>query len=94
MVQPCLCLYTSGNNNSHCTTLYKPRFSTYNVVDSVLVLLLALWFATIVCTNIAELKAHKWSKVFASLSYIVGVLPLFYISFVALHWMCSRREFG
>ena len=73
---------------------YKPRFSTYNVVDSVLVLLLALWFAMIVCTNIAELKAHKWSKVFASLSYIVGVLPLFHISFVALQWMCSRREFG
>ena len=72
---------------------YKPRFSTYNVVDSVLVLLLALWFATIVCTNIAELKAHKWSKFFASLSYIVGVLPLFYVSFVTLHWMCSRREF-
>ena len=38
---------------------YKPGFSTYNVVDSVLVLLLALWFAMIVCTNVAELKAHK-----------------------------------
>ena len=73
---------------------YKPRYSTYNVVDSVLVLLLALWCATIVSINIAELKAHKWSKFIASLSYIVAVLPLFYISFVTLHWMCSRREFG
>ena len=73
---------------------YKPRYSTYNAVDSVLVLLLALWCATIVCINIAELKAQKWSKFFASLSYIVGVLPLFYISFVTLHWMCSQREFG
>ena len=73
---------------------YKPRFSTYNVVDSVLVLLMALWCATVVCINIAELKAHKWSKFFASLSYILGVLPLFYISFVTLHWMCSQRVFG
>ena len=73
---------------------YKPRFSTYNAVDSVLVLLLALWCATIVCINIANLKASKWSKIFASLSYILGILPLFYISFVTLHWMCSRREFG
>ena len=73
---------------------YKPRYSTYNVVDSVLVLLLALWCGTFVCINIANLKAQKWSKFFASLSYLLGVLPLFYISFVTLHWMCSRREFG
>ena len=72
---------------------YKPRYSTYNAVDLVLVLLLALWCATIACINIAELKAHKWSKFFASLLFIVGVLPLFYVSFVTLHWMCSRREF-
>ena len=72
---------------------YKPRYSTYNVVDSVLVLLLALWGATIVSINIAELKARKWSKFFTSLAYIVGVLPLFYISFVTLYWMCFRREF-
>ena len=73
---------------------YKPRYSTYNVVDSVLVLLLALWCGTVVCINIANLKAQKWSKFFASLSCLLGVLPLFYISFVTLHWMCSRREFG
>ena len=73
---------------------YKPRYSTYNAVDSVLVLLLALWCATIVSINIADLKAHKWSKFFASLAYIVAVLPLFYISFVTLLWMCSQREFG
>ena len=73
---------------------YKPRFSTYNAIDSVLVLLMALWCATFVCINIAELKAQKWSKVFTLLSYIVAVLPLFYISFVTLHWMCSQREFG
>jgi len=28
------------------------------------------------------------------LSFIVGTLPLFYISFVALYWMCCRRKFG
>ena len=73
---------------------YKPRFSTYNAVDSVLILLAALWSASCVCISITELKAHKWRKLFASLSYIVGVLPLFYASFITLHWMCSRRQFG
>ena len=33
-------------------------------------------------------------KVFFLLSLIVGVVPLFYISVVTLHWMCSRRRFG
>ena len=73
---------------------YKPRFSTYNVVDSVLFLVLALTCATAVCVNIAGLKAHRWRKYFFLLSLIVGVVPLFYISVVTLHWMCSRRRFG
>jgi len=74
--------------------LDKPRFSTYNAVDSVLVLLAALLCATFVCVIFAKLEAHKWIKFFTSLSYIVGVLPLFYISFITLHWMCSRMQFG
>ena len=73
---------------------YKTSYSTYNAVDSVLVLLAALWSATAVCINIAELKDHKWVKFFASLLYIVGMLPLFYIVFITLHWMCSRKELG
>ena len=73
---------------------YKPSYSTYNAVDSVLVLLAALWSATAVCINIADLKAHKWIMFFASLSYIVAILPLFYIFFITLHWMCSRKELG
>ena len=72
---------------------YKPRYSIYNAIDSMLVLLLALWCATIVCINIAEWKTHKWSRLLFALSYIVGVLPLFYVSFVTLDWMYSRREF-
>ena len=73
---------------------YKPRFSMYNAVDSVLVLLLALVCATAVCSIIAGREAHRWIKVFISLEFIVAVLPLFYISAVTLHWMCSRRPFG
>ena len=72
---------------------YKPRFSTYNVVDSVLFLVLALWCAGILCFDISKQKAHKWQICFALLLYIVAILPLFYISIVTLHWMCSQRHF-
>ena len=73
---------------------YKPRFSTYNAVDSVLFLLMALWCATAVCITIAGWEAHRWLKFSISLAFIVALLPLFYISAVTLHWMCSRRPFG
>ena len=73
---------------------YKPRFSTYNAVDSVLVLLMALWCATIVCVTIAGLKAHQLVTTFLLLTFIVELLPLFYVSCVTLHWMCSRGQFG
>ena len=73
---------------------YKPRFSTYNAVDSVLVLLLALVCATVVCSIIAGQEARRWLKFSISLAFIVAVLPLFYISAVTLHWMCSQRPFG
>jgi len=73
---------------------YKPQFSVYNAVDSVLVLFMALWCATIVCTNIAGLKAHRWLKFSVVLSFIVGILPLIYISFVTLHWICCERKFA
>ena len=73
---------------------YKPRFSTYNAVDSVLVLLLALMCATVVCINLAGREARRWLKFSISLAFIVAALPLFYISAVTLQWMCSRRPFG
>ena len=73
---------------------YKPRFSAYNAVDSVLVLIMALWCATAVCIIIAEVKAHQWVKIFLSLAFIVNLVPLFYVSFVTLHWMCSKGQFG
>ena len=73
---------------------YKPRFSTYNAVDSVLFLLLALLCATIVCINTARQEVHRWLNFSISLAFIVAVLPLFYISAVTLHWMCSQRPFG
>ena len=73
---------------------YKPQFSVYSAVDSVLVLLLALWCASVVCISTAGLKAHKWLEFLVVLLFIVSVLPLLYISFVTLHWVCCRRKFG
>ena len=72
---------------------YKPRFSTYNAVDSVLVLIMALWCATAMCIIIAGLESHSWLKFSVPLAFTVALLPLFYISFVTIHWMFTQRQF-
>ena len=56
---------------------YKPRFSTYNAMHSVLVLLMALCCATAVCIIIAELKADQVQRVFLLLAFIFELPPLF-----------------
>jgi len=71
---------------------YKPQFSIYNAVDSVLVLLMALWCATVVSINIAAMKAQKWLKFWMILSFLLAVLPLVYLSVVILHWMCCQKK--
>ena len=71
---------------------YKRQFSIYNAVDSVLILLMALWCATVVCINIAAMKAQKWLKFWMVLSFLLAVLPLIYLSFVTLHWMCCQKK--
>jgi len=73
---------------------YKYQFSRYNTVDSVLILVLALGCATIVCVVLASLKALKWITFSIILVIAVGVVPLFYITFVTVHWVCTRRELG
>ena len=73
---------------------YKPHLARYSTVDSVLFLNLAMWCAAVVCVNVTGLQLHRLLKSAMLLSFFVGVLPLFYMSFVTLCWMCSRKEFG
>ena len=73
---------------------YKAQFSMYNAVDSILVLVLALQCVTAVCVSLTSLKAHKWLMFSIILVFLVGLVPLFYITFVTLHWVCTQRGFG
>ena len=73
---------------------YKAKFSSYNVVDSVLVLTLAMWCGTAVFVNIAASKAHRLLKTSLLVSFLVAVLPLLYLVVILLHWICSRWGVG
>ena len=73
---------------------YKAQFSMYNTIDPILVLVLALTCATFVLVDLTSVKAHKWLMFSIVLAFLVGLVPLFYIPFVTLHWVCTQREFG
>ena len=64
---------------------YKAKFSSYNVVDSVFILTLAMWCGTVAFFNIAAGKAHRLLKTSLLGSFLVAVLPLLYLVVIFLH---------
>ena len=73
---------------------YKAEFAVYNVVDTIFVLVLAMWFGTVAFVSLAVVKAHNLVRASETASFLVGTLPLLYFIVVFLHWVCSRREIG
>ena len=73
---------------------YKAEFSTYNAVDSVFMLTLALWYGAVVFCNIAVVKTQELVGTSVIAIFVVGTLPLLYLVVVFLHWICSRRGIG
>ena len=73
---------------------YKAEFATYNAVDSIFILALAMWYGTMVCLSIATVKAHNLVETFVVVSFLVGALPLLYLVASFLHWICSRKGVG
>ena len=73
---------------------YKAKFSSYNAVDSVFILTLAMWYGTAAFFTIAAGKAHRLLKTSLLVSFLVAVLPLLYLVVIFLHWICSRWGFG
>ena len=73
---------------------YKQEHSIYNVTDTVLVLILGMLCAVGLGQYIAALRAHTFQGAMSILFVVVAVLPLFYIFFIVLHWLCFRCEIG
>ena len=71
---------------------YKAQFAVYNKVDTVFILLLALWYCTVTCLELASLKDHRYQYSSQVVSAVVAVLPLFYITAITLQWVCSRTR--
>ena len=73
---------------------YKAEFAVYNTVDTVFILILALWCCTLWCVEVASLKDHRYMTTSKVTMAVVAVLPLLYITAITLHWLCFRTKIG
>ena len=76
------------------TQPYKAEFAVYNIVDTVFILILALYYCALMCVDIASMKDHRYKTTSKVAMGVVAVLPLFYITAITLHWLCSRTKIG
>jgi hypothetical protein len=71
---------------------YKEQWANYNVIDPALISMVALWYGTVLCLNIAQEKAFEFIYFSATLSFIVALIPLICMSFVVLSWLFKHSK--
>ena len=71
---------------------YKERYKIYNKVDAIMVLTQALATASILCHIFASIKGERFKTFSVVLVAIFNILPLIYITVVALHWLYTRNS--
>ena len=58
---------------------YKVKFATYNTIDTILILLFAALYASIVCLNVSQMKSLKFVKMYLIIVLLTAIFPLLYI---------------
>ena len=70
---------------------YKPKYSVYSAVDTVLALLLVLWILSITGVSLTSFIANTdflaRKNTLYGLCFITGLLPLVYFFYLILHWL-------
>ena len=71
---------------------YKEQWAIYNVIDPAMISMLALWYGTVLCLNIAQEKAFEFIYFSATLSFIVALIPLVCMMFVVVSWFFKHSK--
>ena len=72
---------------------FKSRFKVYNTIHALLILNLAMFFITIICSSISLLKASYLDKFSLVLCGFVAILPLLYVTGLVLKWIYKQKVF-
>ena len=73
---------------------FKPAMAQYTYINTIFVLLLALFYVSLVGNTINEEIKSKNSMLFFSIAIFTAILPLLYTSVLSLCWLYSHRKFG
>ena len=71
---------------------YKSNLANYNKVDTFFLGFLGLFYAMVGCGTISELKQQNFTRVIQAIIFTTGIVPLLYMSCIAIHWILSRMR--
>ena len=72
---------------------YKERYAVFNKVDAILILLQAMWCASILAINFALIKGRRFLMFSFVMCGVSGSLPLLYFLAITLHWIYTQSCF-
>ena len=73
---------------------FKEVVNYYTKINLFYILLLVIVYTSIAGIDIAEIKDIRFYKPFIVLTTVFVVTPLFYISFITIHWLYTQRKWG
>ena len=73
---------------------FKENVSHFTTINTVFVLLLAVWYTSVVETMQSREKEQSLFKLYPVVPMISAILPLLYISTLTLNWLSGLRKFG
>jgi hypothetical protein len=73
---------------------FKKNFSHYTPVTAVFLILLSLWYTSLLGMSIAEMYGPRMILLFWIIIGMVGLLPIVYCAAIILHWVYTNRRFG
>ena len=73
---------------------YKKEYDNFNILDTVMLLLMVLCLSSITCLNVANVKSRFYEKIAFLLVGLVGLSPLVYLCMATLHWLYHRGFLG
>ena len=73
---------------------FKENVSHFTTINTFFVLLLAVWYTSVVGTMQSREKEQSLFKLHPVLPIMSAILPLLYISTLTLHWLSGQRQVG
>ena len=73
---------------------YKKEYENFNILDTVMVLVLALGLASITCLNFANVYSRVYEKLSFLFAGLFALFPLVYLCTLSVHWIYRRGFLG